>query len=129
MKLSVHQIDVAQNIQQGTPPSMVFSAMEGPRWIIVDKPVKVHEDLHSDKITSLCQGDYVSCPLLPYVTPQDSVLLLGFVSQLSFALGKLFPTANKMALGLGQPLESITLPDGSNAFRVWLGFAFSIPGK
>ena len=125
MKMAVHAIDVQAALAEQNQPTAVFSAENFGNWQVLSKPFNPTDIVPADKIFSACHGDYVVCNLFPYLVPQDPVLAMGFVSQISFKMGVMLPSVTKFVLAVGQPLEVTTNERGQAVYRLWLGFAFA----
>lgn len=124
LDLSIHRVDVPAMVAQGSPPVLVLPCEGGLKWQVVDKAFNPAAHLDAKSISHQCHGDYVNVALFPYLTPYDPLSAIGFVSQLSFAVGSLFPNASKLTLAIGYPLDIVESPElASVAFRLWIGFA------
>lgn len=108
-------------------PVEYLSAGKGARWRVVTGALPLSQgsgpsDPDAPPWLTVCDGDLIRIPLIPYQGPRKPAFALAFAVQVGAIVGAYAGGVRRLHLVVGSELEDL-LPDGRDAARFWLGVA------
>jgi hypothetical protein len=109
----------------GTDASPVCAMPRNPgeRWLVSYAPLHLER---APEWRTVVQGSYTPIPLFPYLTGMALERTVGFACQLAAhaSLSVAPRRVQRVHVAVGDTVTAVSLQDGSEALRVWVGIGF-----
>lgn len=120
MTFSHTRLDL-QRLADPEHPVELVARTPGQTWLMAYAPVDFNKEIDWRRSV---RGDFVSVPLVPYLTNPELDLSMGFMIQLGVYLTQsLKVPISRLHLAIGTPVSEIPYQDSVPAWRFYLGFA------
>ena len=126
MTYSIVPLEVLTMDEQGHSGVLLIRGKPGTQWLVPYAPVESGEAV---KWRLVKRGDKVYVPVFPYIVAGDPTAALGYMFQLGAMAVAGLPAGSpprRLHLAVGDPVNVVEGPDGSEMWQIHLGFGVII---